>query len=619
MKKKIFFVFSVLILFLTAAVLAQDTQQIAISKPSPQNKISLDIKGMDIVDVLKMLASRSGLNIVIGKNVSGKVTLFLRDVDLWDAFEILILANDLAYEKTNSIINIMTQKDYELLHGERYKDKKEGKIIQLKYAKAADLSRALSQIKTNIGRVVVDEGSNTIVLIDAPEKVSEMEDFIKKTDLPVETRVFNLSYAGADKISAKLQDALTKGVGSIKVDERTNKIVVTDYPVKLEELAKVISAFDERNQQVLIDAQIIELRPSDQFQMGINWDYWIKKYFEFQAALPINTSDTLIIGTHAASTTSIDEKGKYKAAIDILRTIGETNLLSSPRIIAVNNQEARIHIGTRDAYITSTTSQSGSGTSVTSQAVNFVDWGIQLHVTPTISRDGFVTMKLKPEVSDATRTKIISEGQVTEIPIISTSEAETTITVKDGVTIVIGGLAKEKRTKTVKKIPLLGDIPGVGYLFRSTDDKVEKDELVILLTPHIITGEDSYSDFSEIPPRDGARAKMVKGEIVTEKIKMVTEDIKEQKLYSEYSKLITDKIRNLTLFTPVKGEKGNVKIAFKLDSRGNLIQEPWVISSTNGDLDKIAVISIKNASPFPVFPKEATEKEKVFSISLDYR
>ena len=93
--------------------------QPAISMPTAQNKISLDIKWMDVIDVIKILATRSGMNVVVGKNVSGRVTLFLKDVNPWDAFEIILLSNDLAYEKKGDIINVMTQRDYELLYGDR--------------------------------------------------------------------------------------------------------------------------------------------------------------------------------------------------------------------------------------------------------------------------------------------------------------------------------------------------------------------------------------------------------------------------------------------------------------------------------------------------------------------
>jgi type II secretory pathway component HofQ len=225
-----------------------------ISGPTDKNKISLDIRGMDIVDILKTLATRTGMNIVVGKNVTGRVTLFLKNVDVWDAFEIILLANDLAYETKGDIVNVMTQRDYELLHGERYKDNKRAKIIQLKYAKAADLSKAMNQIKSNIGRIVIDEGSNTLVLIDTPEKLMDMLDFIKNTDLPIQTKVYKLNYALADKLQAKIQEAITKGIGYVRIDERTNKIAVTDYPSKLAEIEKIVAAFDEKTPQVLIDA-----------------------------------------------------------------------------------------------------------------------------------------------------------------------------------------------------------------------------------------------------------------------------------------------------------------------------------------------------------------------------
>ena len=591
------------------AIYAQQTAAL------PQSKISLDVKGMDIVDVLKMLAQRSDMNIAVGKNVTGRVTLFLKDVDIWDAFEIILLANDLAYEKKGSIINVMTQKDYELQYGERYQDKKQAKIIQLKYAKAADLSTALNQIKTNIGKIVVDEGSNTLILIDTPEKLKDTEDFIKNMDLPVQTRIFSLNYAQADKIQAKIQEAITKGAGSVRIDERTNKIAVTDYPAKLEDIAKIIKAFDEKTPQVLIDAQIIEIKPSDKFEMGVDWDYWIKKHFDVKAALPIGTANRLILGTTSAAPSSV---GEYKAILDLLRTIGDTKILSSPRIMALNNQEARILVGTKDAYITSTTTQGGSGNTVTSQSVNFVDTGIKLYVTPTINRDGFVTMKIKPEISSATRTSIKSEDKITEVPIVSTSESETTVMVKDGVTIIMGGLRKDKREKTVKKIPLIGDIPLLGFFFRSTSDEFTKTELVILLTPHIMSGETPYTDFSEIKPQEGGVAKMEKGNIIIEKITDTGKNATAMDAPFQYYKLVADKVRALALSDHPNAEKGEVKLAFTLYRDGNLIDEPHILETDNPDLNPFAIRAIKNSSPFPPFPKVLEKEREIFKICLSY-
>jgi general secretion pathway protein D/type IV pilus assembly protein PilQ len=637
MKNKILLVLVALFFCVTAHVLAEEQDpvseeqdqvlspaQATISKSSGPNRISLDIKGMDVVDVLKMLATRAGINLVIGKNVTGRVTLFLKDVDVWDAFEILLLANDLAYEKKGEIVNVITQRDYELQYGERFQDKKQARTMPLKYARAADLSRALNQIKTNIGRVVVDEGSNTLVLIDTPEKLKEMEEFIKKTDLPIQTRVFSLGYAQADKLQPKLQEAVTKGVGSIKIDERTNKIAITDYPEKLDEIAKIINAFDEKTPQVLIDAQIIEIYPKDQFSMGVDWDYWLKKNVRLIGSMPAPTLtgiDTIpnkfSLGAAAADAV-VSREGQYKSIIDLLRVIGDTKILSSPRIIVLNNQEAKIMVGTKEAYITSTTSQSGTGPNVTSQAVNFVDVGIKLYVTPTVNRDGFVTMKIRPEISSAKSTKIESEGQKSDIPIVTTSEAETTVTIKDGVTIIIGGLKKDQRSKEVRKIPILGDIPLLGYLFRSTSDESLKDELVILLTPHIISGESSFTDFSEVEPVQGAVAKMEKGNIVIEKIEASPQEKPLRGSESEYYKLVADKVRAIASSLRPKGEIGRVTLAFTVSKYGMLIDEPAVLESTNSALSTIAVKAIKTAAPFSPFSHYLNKDREQFIISLSY-
>jgi type II secretory pathway component GspD/PulD (secretin) len=629
MKIKLLTIISAL-LFFTNASLAQERQppltaeSVITASPNGSDKISLDIKGMDIVDVLKMLATRSGMNIIVGKNVTGKVTLFLKNVDVRDVFEIILLANDLAYEEKVDIINVMTQRDYELLYGERFQDKKQAKVIQLRYARAADLSKALNQIKSSIGKIVVDEGSNTLVLIDAPYKIIDMESFIRAADLPIKTKVFELKYGQADKLQAKLQEVATKNVGAVRVDERTNKIAVTDYPAKLDEIEKLIFAFDEKTPQVLIDAQIIEVRPSDKFEMGVDWDYWIKKYFRVSAALPMVTTG-LSVGT---ANIAPSEPGQYKAVIDILRTIGDVKILSSPRIMVLNNQESRILVGTKDAYITSTVSQSGQS-AVTAQSVNFVDTGIKLYVTPTINRAGFVTMKIRPEISSAKRTAIKAEDKVTEIPIVSTSEAETTVMVKDGITIIIGGLKKDEKTKTVTKIPILGDIPLLGMLFRNTSDETNRTELVILLTPHIMSGETPYTDFGEIKPTKGAVASMFKGEIITEKINHPEpgQAGKKERIFSysepkdtvpDYYAIISKKINEVAKINSPVGKKGKVDIRFIVSSQGYLVEEPQVISATDNFLIPFSIKAVKDAAPFPYFPRDLKKATQTFRISLFY-
>jgi len=599
--------------------------QEAVSPPAARNKISLDIKGMDVIDVLKMLASRADMNIVIGKNVVGRVTLFLKDVDVFDAFEIVLAANDLAYERKGDIINVMTQRDYELKYGDTYQDRKQVKIIQPKYAKAADLSRALVQIKTNIGKIVVDEGTNTLAMIDTSDKLQQMEEFVKNADLPIETRIFDLNYALADKISAKLQEAVTKGIGSIKIDERTNKIAVTDYPKKLDEIERIILAFDEKTEQVLIDAQIIEISPSDKFEMGVDWEYWLKKNVDFAVSMPTaGAANKLSIGMAAAGL-SVAQPKQYKSIIDLLRTIGDTKILSSPRIMAINNQEARILVGTKQPYASQTTVTGDGGTVTTAETVNYVDIGIKLYVTPVINKDGFVTMKIRPEVSSQDTPYVTSKGE--KIPVVSTSEAETSVIVKDGVTIIIGGLRKDERTKSVQKMPFLGDIPLVGFLFRNTSDETKKTELVILITPHLLSGATSYTQPTQILPVDGAVLKMVDGEIIQQDIKpaaaasRINEGMPASagQAFSEYYKLVSNRIIRYAQANPPHGKTGQVNLNFSIASNGQVASVPKVVSSTDPALIPFAMQAINQASPFPPFPPDVAKSEEEFYITIDYR
>jgi len=149
-------------------------------------------------------------------------------------------------------------------------------------------------------------------------------------------------------------------------------------------------------------------------------------------------------------------------------------------------------VGTRQPYATSTISQSDT-TATTSWSAEFIDVGVTLTVTPTINKDGFVKMHIKPEVSTLTDWfEILDDAGTAEIrlPEIDTSNAETDIMIKDGRTIIIGGLIKESTTESERKYPFLGDIPLFGTLFKSITDVKETKELVVFLTPHIITGEE---------------------------------------------------------------------------------------------------------------------------------
>ena len=256
----------------------------------------------------------------------------------------------------------------------------------------------------------------------------------------------------------------------------------------MEEIKNIISAFDQKDKQVLIEAKIVQIVLSDEFKLGIDWQAILRNYEEltftsdFDVLSAVDKSGKVSVGT-------IDNSN-YEIVLQALSTVGVTDILSSPSITAVNNQEAKILVGSTEPYVTSTTTTPSSGPVTTAESVNFIDVGVKLYVTPTIHQDGFVTLKIKPEVSTVTDTLETSNNNT--IPIVETSEAETTVLVKDGITIVIGGLIKEEKTKTTKKVPFLGDIPLINIAFKSENDSVSKTELVIFLTPHIVSGDANH-------------------------------------------------------------------------------------------------------------------------------
>ncbi|MBN1871972.1 MAG: hypothetical protein JW800_05305 [Candidatus Omnitrophica bacterium] len=471
-------------------------------KEDTSNKISLDLKGVDIIDVLKMLSTRSNMNIVAGKNVRGRVTLFLKDVDVWDAFEMILASNDLAYEKSGDIINVMTERDYERLYGEEYHSKKELRIYRLEYAKALEVSKALNQAKSKIGKVIVDENSNSIVVVDSLATIADMERMIAKMDIPVETRIFSLDYAKAEDVKTKLSEMLTKGVGFIQVDERTNKMVITELAEKMPDIAGIIDEMDERHREVLIEAKIVQISLNDQYRYGVDWKALFHKIPDEGLRFNFNELGDVFGGsvTGGALTVGQFAHDYLDMAIEILQTAGKTNVISCPRITVLNNEEAKVLVGTQQPYVEQETI-STEASDRTNEIIKEKDVGVSLAVTPTINKEGFVTMKIKPKISSVTDT-LGTAGERTSIPVVSTSETETTVMVKDGTTIIIAGLIEDRDEKDSDKIPVLGDIPIVGNLFKNTSKGntsiPEKKELVVFLTPYIMHGTEIFPEVENV-------------------------------------------------------------------------------------------------------------------------
>lgn len=588
-----------LIGFLACALLFSPVLPSSAQSPVTPQKITLDLKGIDIIDVLKIISQRTGMNIAASKSVTGRVTIFLKDVDVWDSFEIVLLSNDLAYDIRNNIVNVMTAREYEAIYGERFKDKKELAVVKLNYAKAVEVAKALTQVKTAIGRVVVDEGSNTLILMENGNRLAQMKDMITVLDSPTVTKVFSLDYAKSEKLNAKIQDMVTKGLGSMRFDERTNTVVVTDLPEKIAEIEKVVNAFDEKTRQVLIDAKIVQVELDDEFTMGIDWKAVLKRLtVEQTLTAGLTTGGKLTISTFLG-----DRGETFDAVIDALREVGKTEIISSPRITALDGQEAKILVGTKEAYITATTTTPATGAVTTAESVNFVDVGIKLLVTPTINKDGYVTMKINPEVSSV-GSRIRTTASPDGVPIVKTSEAETSVVVKDGATLVMGGLIEDKIVRTESRIPILGDLPIIGIPFRQVQDEKKKSEMVIFLTPTIITGD----AIETIPEMDGEAYSDYYGDVRDD---MLAKDL--------YYQAVRVKILNTALrFLPQEGLKGNATVSFSISPDGALSGDPVLIGKVRPELADLAVKSVRDSAPFPPFPNGRKRGAENFKVTLSF-
>jgi len=447
----------------------------------------LDLKQVDILDVLKLISQKSGLNIVAEQNVRGKVTIYLRELEALEALKVIVDAYGWAFAQEEKIIKVMSASSYEKKYGHKFGEQVNRRLIPLQFANVSEVMTLLNQIKDSSTKIIVNEKSNTLILIDSDEKLDDLIEILKSIDVTTKTEVFQLNYAKAEDISGKVIEVLTPQIGSMNFDQRSNRIMVSDTEFKLKEIKSIIEAFDQKDQGVLIEAKILQIKLTDNHKMGIDWEAIVSDFHNmslssnFDVLGATEKRGQLQIGTLASD--------KYTALVEALDTVGETNILSRPRITTINNMEAKILVGLTEPYVTTTTTTPDSGPPITAETVNFIDVGVKLHVTPTVHNDGFISLNIRPEVSSVVDNLTTSNNNT--IPIVETSEAETTVIVKNGVTIVIGGLIKEEKINSMKKIPLLGDIPLLGLAFRNKSDVLEKTEIVIFMTPTLFDGEHS--------------------------------------------------------------------------------------------------------------------------------
>ncbi len=455
-------------------------------------KIALDVRDMNIVDVLKFLAMKGEFNIIISPAVDGRTTVLLDNVAIKDAMDIVVVSNKLAYSVQNNIIQVMTAVEYEAMFGKPFGDKTIVETIHLQYAKPSYVLAALDNLKSNVGKIIIDEDTGSVVLIDTPESIIRMKKIVGEIEQPLETVVYNLQYAKADVVADKLRMRIdAKAVGSITSDERSNQLIVRVFPGRKQEVEKIIRHLDEPTKEVLIEARILQVILKPTAESGLDWSYLTKDHAlgDIKVSMTAPSSTASAFGQVAVGSVNVDN---FVARLQLMDQVSDTKILSNPQIIAVNNEEAHIHIGDTVPYIISTVSGTGEN-AITSEDVRFIDVGLKLNVTPTINEDGMVTMKLNPEISSVVdRITSNSSNSQGGIPQVNKTVVETTLVVEDGTTIIMAGLRKDDKIHLKKGIPGLMNMPMLGKLFGYESDSMQSTEIVIFITPHILTGKDSY-------------------------------------------------------------------------------------------------------------------------------
>jgi type II secretory pathway component GspD/PulD (secretin) len=453
------------------------------------DKISLDLKGVDINELFKIISAKSGITIVTSPEVRGRVSVFIDNLSFDDALDVIVTLQDLAYEKKGNVVKVMTMVEYERAYGKKFGERKETRTIRLTYAKPSNVVNAITSLKSDLGKIIADESTGTIIITDTPQSLSVILEAIKELDRPLETLVIDINYARFGDIKNYLNELITPGVGQIISDDRSGKVVVYDFPQRLARIKNLLQELDEQSRQVLITGEIIEVEIGDKFQSGIEWEKIFKSVHMDNLDLVAKFPVTPALANYGKISIGTLTQDHYNIIINMINEYGKTKILNRPRIVAVNKEEARILVGTREAYVTSSQSQSETSV-VTAENINFVDVGLKLVVIPTIGSDGFITMKIKPEISTVKEYLDTEAGG--RVPIVKTAESETVVKVKDGNMLVIAGLMIDSDLKEAKGLPDLSKLPILGHLFSTKTKEKTKSEIVIFITPTIISGTSDF-------------------------------------------------------------------------------------------------------------------------------
>jgi len=420
-------------------------------------------KDQPIKDALRVLSARYKKNIVPSPSVDGILGFTtLTDVTFEEAMA-AVLGDRLKYEQKGNLTRVYTAEEYKKLKEDT--ERMVHKVFTLYYLTSDEAEKLLKPVLSSAGKFSLSTG--------AESKISQ-------------------SGGGG---GAGGGGSLNGGGGGDSM-ALNDTIVMYDFPENVLKAEDILKALDVRPKQVLVEATILRALLTEEMDLGVDLNLLAGVSLDGTADIisgsvastPIRQVGNLTGGgtpmeVSGFTTTGGNglrvgiRSGDAVAFITALESVTDTTVIANPKILAVNKQEGSVLIGSNLGYRSSTT-VAASGTATTGE-VKFLQTGTQLVFRPYIGSDGYIRMDIYPKDSTAT---LNSDG----VPDETTTELRTNIIVKDGETIVIGGLFRDVVTSTKAQVPLLGDIPLIGALFRGTTDQTQREEVIILLTPHII-------------------------------------------------------------------------------------------------------------------------------------
>ncbi len=406
-------------------------------------KLSLDFKDADIKNILRLIAEVSDLNIIAGDDVTGKVTMRLVDVPWDQALDVILQARALGMHRVGNVIRV------------------------------APLETLKKEVQAEL---------------EAKRAKERLEDLV--------TELIPVNYATGKEIIPQIKGVLSER-GDVKVDERTNILIVKDIPRNIVAVKNLVKSLDTKTPMVMIEARIVEANLSFQRELGVQWGFQAtagnKRNVTFGGGLggvvqgtPVNNvislpaiARTAVPGGVATAgvleflLTSVYGLRQLDVAISAHENKGDVRVISSPKIATLDNKEASIEQGLRIPYRKLTT----EGTVTT----DFIDANLKLTVTPHVTNDGHIKMNIKAK-RDAPSTEVVVEGT----PSIDKKEAITEVLVKDNAVVAIAGVYSIEKNEGTEGIPLFSKVPLLGWLFkRSTKDDRRRD-LLIFISPRII-------------------------------------------------------------------------------------------------------------------------------------